>query len=458
MNPPGDMFPLASGLGRLVDCQIPGLIAGDPEEIRDQVTSTTAELLKFWFQHDYCETRFLNFHEGQRSAILNIIYAHEVLQTRRLRDLYQAVAADSMLKGTVLGEITRGHYDHPKYAAKMATGTGKTWVLNALLVWQYLNHVADPLDRRFTSNFLLVAPGLIVYDRLLDSFLGKERDGERDFETSDLYGNRQLFIPDNFRDSIFGFLQSSVVTKTDIGRKVTGGGMVAITNWHLLAGVEDPEFVSDSDAPGLDLDPAEAVKSFFPLVPGLTTGNALGALDRNFLRGGPLESLKDLPDLLVFNDEAHHIHDLKKGGEVTEVEWQKSLNEIASTKGDRFIQVDFSATPYNQTGSGKNQGKLYFPHIVVDFDLRAAMNAGLVKSLALDKRKEIAALPLDFKAERDEQQRVVGLSEGQRVMLRAGLKKLEILERQFARTDPGKQPKLMIVCEETSVRVCPAFS
>ena len=49
------------------------------------------------------------------------------------------------------------------------------------------------------------------------------------------------------------------------------------------------------------------------------------------------------------------------------------------------------------------------------------MRAGLVKSLALDKRKEVASLPLDFKAERDkEQQQVVGLSEGQRVMLVPG--------------------------------------
>ncbi|WP_280475707.1 TnsA endonuclease N-terminal domain-containing protein [Nocardia farcinica] len=79
------------------------------------------------------------------------------------------------------------------------------------------------------------------------------------------------------------------------------------------------------------------------------------------------------------------------------------------------------------------------------------MRAGLVKSLALDKRKEIAALPLDFKAERDEQKRVTGLSNGQRVMLQAGLKKLQILEEQFADADPDKHPKLLVVCEDTNV-------
>ncbi len=446
-----DLFPLASGLSRKLDGQIDDLVAARPTELLRQVTPTTAELLRYWFEEDYCDLRVLNFHEGQRAAILHIIYAHEVLRTRRLQDLYEAVAPEALIDGGMLREVGRERHQHPKYAAKMATGTGKTWVLNALLVWQYLNHSATPDDERFTSNFLIVAPGLIVYDRLLDSFLGKERGGERHFETSDMFEQRTLFIPDNHHDSVFAFLQSSVATKADIGRKVTGGGLVAVTNWHLLAGVEDPTFVTETEAPGEDIDPRGAAASFVPLTPGTSTGNALDVLDRAYQRGGPLQSLKDLPDLLVFNDEAHHIHELQKDGEVTEVEWQKSLTEIVSTKGHRFVQIDFSATPYNEVGSGKSKGKAYFPHIVVDFDLKAAMSAGLVKALALDKRSEVAALPLDFRAERDEQKRVVGLSQGQQVMLAAGLKKLHILEAQFAGTDPDKHPKLLVVCEDTSV-------
>lgn len=446
-------FPLAKGLSAVVDPLIPGIVDGSGSKMLDQVTPVTAELLRFWFQQDYCELRELNFHTGQRAAILHIIYAHEVLGTTRLRDLYETVALEAMLEGGVLGEVTRDRHDHPKYAAKMATGTGKTWVLNALLVWQYLNKLANPQDPRFSSNFLLVAPGLIVYDRLLDSFQGKEQDGERDFATSDIYRQQDLFIPDTYRTQVFTFLQSSVVTKAEIGRKVTGSGMIAITNWHLLAGKEDPDFLDDDEveAPGAEIDPKAAVESFFPLTPGTSAGNALDVLDRRFLRGGPLQALKDLSDLVVFNDEAHHIHEVRKSDEVTDVEWQKSLSEIASTKGRRFIQIDFSATPYNEVGSGRSKGKAYFPHIVVDFDLKSAMRAGLVKSLALDKRKEIAALPLDFKAERDEQKRVTGLSNGQRVMLQAGLKKLQILEEQFADADPDKHPKLLVVCEDTNV-------
>ena len=78
------------------------------------------------------------------------------------------------------------------------------------------------------------------------------------------------------------------------------------------------------------------------------------------------------------------------------MEWQKSLSRIAETKGRRFVPVDFSATPYNDVGAGKNKRKVYFPHIITDFDLKSAMRAGLVKSLVLDRRKEIGALPLEF--------------------------------------------------------------
>ncbi|MDB5243416.1 MAG: restriction endonuclease subunit, partial [Spirosoma sp.] len=435
-----ETFPLATTLQKIVGDQLADIVQGQSTAMMDEVTPVTAELLKFWFQDDYVRLRRVNFHEGQRDAILHMIYAHEVLNAPNLEALYRQIATEALLDGETLGDVTRSSNSHPKYAAKMATGTGKTWVLNALLVWQYLNHKEYPEDERFTSNFLVVAPGLIVYDRLLDSFLGKERNGDRDFESSDIFTNQDIFIPDNYRDRVFGFVKSSVVTKAEIGRKVTGSGVIAVANWHLLAGVEDPDFTGDLDAPGGKIDAKAAVDSFFPVRPGTTAGNTLTSLDRKYNRGGPLKWLKDLPALMVFNDEAHHIHEIRRGQQVSEVEWQKSLAEIASTKGRQFIQVDFSATPYNEIGTGSNKGRKWFPHIVVDFDLKQAMSLGLVKSLALDKRKEMAALPIDFSAERDSRNKVVGLSSGQRVMIRAGLTKLSMLEDNFEAVDPVKHP------------------
>ena len=123
------------------------------------------------------------------------------------------------------------------------------------------------------------------------------------------------------------------------------------------------------------------------------------------------------------------------------------LSEVASPKHG-YPKYCFKMA----TGTGKTwvMQALSFQQIITDFDLKSAMRAGLVKSLVLDRRKEIGALPLEFKAERDEDGNPV-LSEGQRVMLRAGLQKLRKLETDFARIDPTRFPKMLVVCEDTTV-------
>jgi type III restriction enzyme len=417
-------------------------------EFLEKVTPTTKQLLTFWFDERYCENRYLNFHEGQRQAILNIIYLHEVLKTKNIFDAYEQIAPDLLLESeNGLSEISKNKYSHPKYAVKMATGTGKTWVLSAILIWQYLNSKYE--QGNYSKNFLVVAPGLIVYERLLDAFLGKESENEdgREFESSDIFHSQDLFLPESYRNEIFGFFKSSVVKKEEIGSKVTGDGLIAVTNWHLLAGVENSN-EEMTDTPG-DVDPVKVVKDNLPVRPGVSAGNDLDVLDNSYGQGKELAFLRDLTDLVVFNDEAHHIHEVKKAQETTEVEWQKSLTHIAEPKEEKFVQVDFSATPYNQVG----KNKIYFPHIIVDFELKTAIQKGYVKTLVLDRRKELATLELDFKAERDESNKVIGLSEGQRVMLRAGLQKLRILEKDFSSVslEKNKYPKMMIVCEDTKV-------
>ncbi len=430
-------------------------LADGVADILDLVTPTTAELLRFWFGDEAQATRRLNFHEGQRQAILNTIVAHEVLNTADLKSLYLAVAPDALLVGNRLAEVSASKHGYPKYCLKMATGTGKTWVLQALLVWQLLNKnaaIAEGVDdARFTRHFLLVAPGLIVYERLLDAFCGKLKSGVRDFLSSDVACCAELFIPENHRETVFNFVRGNVCSKAEIGLKTTGNGMIAIANWHLLkeAG-EDESDDGELETLGVDVDPVAVVNSLFPIQPGKATGNSLEVLDRRFARGGVLDYLSGLAELMVFNDEAHHIHDFRREGETTEVEWQKSLSRIAESKGRRFVQVDFSATPYNDVGTGRTKRKVYFPHIVTDFDLKTAMKMGLVKSLVLDRRKEIGALPLEFKAERDENGNPK-LSAGQRVMLRAGLQKLRKLEADFAGIDPNRHPKMLVVCEDTTV-------
>ncbi len=410
------------------------------------VTPVTADLLKYWFMEPYVDERPFNFHEGQRQAILNIIYLHEVLQVQSVIDIYQKVAPE-LLPEADLASLSKEKYDLPKYAVKMATGTGKTWVMHALLLWQLLNaHREDAPGGRYTRHFLIVAPGLVVYDRLLDAYMGRLRPGtgERDPHTNDFHLNEALFIPPAYRDEVHGFVQNNVVSKEEgIGRKATGDGLIALTNWHLfMAGEDDGEKGSDE---------ARLVRDLLPIRPGTSGGNALDALDRQYLRGNELEYLASLPDLLVINDEAHHIHEHKQRGEVQEVEWQKGLNYIASGKGRRMFQIDFSATPYDTVGTGRRQSKHYFPHIVVDFELETAMRLGLVKTLLLDRRQELTDVELDYRAVRDERGRVVGLSDGQRLMLRAGLTKLRKLEEGFIKLSDSKHPKMLVMCEDTAV-------
>ena len=432
--------------------------AWESGELMEQVTPTTQELLKFWFSEEYCSLRNRNFHAGQRQAILNIVYLHEVMGVRNVMEYYEQLTPD-LMPIVDLGTLGQKKYQMPKYAVKMATGTGKTWVMHALLLWQMLNarREASPTPSeggemrfRFTKNFLIVAPGLIVYDRLLDAFCGRMERGkeERNIETNDFYLNQEVFIPVHYRQEVFSFIQNNVVTKEEgIGRKTTGDGLIALTNWHLFENqiADEPNESQPKDITGM-------INELLPIRPGKAAGNDLGMLDRRYLRGSELEYLAELDDIMVINDEAHHIHELKRNGEIEEVEWQKGLNAIAEKKGERFFQIDFSATPYDQRGSGKKVQKCFFPHIIVDFDLATAMRKGLVKTLLLDRRQELTELKdLDYKAVRDERNKVCDLSDGQRLMLRAGLAKLKKLETEFTAVDEKKNPKMLVICEDTSV-------
>jgi len=413
----------------------------------EKVSKITQDLLRFWDPHgSFADMRKVNFHEGQWQAIINSIYVHDVLKIKDVHDMYMSVNPE-LLQEMDLVDLKKDKYSHPKYCIKMATATGKTWVMHALLIWQYLNAKREEKQSgRYSKNFLFIAPGIIVYERLLDAFLGKRaEDGNRNFDSSDFKQFEDLFLPESYKDELLGFIQNNVVEKQEIGRKVTGDGLIAITNWHLLID-EEEENVDFGTA--LD-SPDKTLKKLLPITPGTGVGHSLEELDRNYLRGSELNYLSKLESLVSFNDEAHHLGEWKTSLEVFEKKWQNALSEISNTKKEKFIQIDFSATPYTVTGSKLKRTKHHFPHIIIDFELAKAIKLGLVKTVAIDKRKEIAALPLDFTADREGD--VISLSSGQREMLRAGIKKLKILEEEFTRLDQSKFPKILIMCEDTMV-------
>jgi len=256
----------------------------------DKVSKTTQDLLRFWDpKGSFADLRNVNFHQGQWQAIINMIYMHEVLKVKDVHDMYMSVYPE-LLQEMDLVDLKKDKYSHPKYCIKMATATGKTWILNALLMWQYLNAKHEEKNGKYCKNFLLIAPGIIVYERLLDAYLGKRKlDGTRDFDTSDFKKFNELFLPPSYEEEILGFIKSSVAQKEDIGTKVTGDGLIAITNWHLLIGDEDiPE-----DGTPLD-SPDKAVKDLLPITPGTSAGHSLDELDRGYLRGKELDYLAGL--------------------------------------------------------------------------------------------------------------------------------------------------------------------
>jgi type III restriction enzyme len=81
-----------------------------------------------------------------------------------------------------------------------------------------------------------------------------------------------------------------------------------------------------------------------------------------------LERVKSLKDLVVLNDEAHHVHE--EG-----LAWSQSLLAIhrAMPKG-LSLWLDFSATPKDQNG-------MYFPWTVCDYPLAQAVEDRIVNTL-----------------------------------------------------------------------------
>lgn len=448
-------------------------------EMLEKVSPITRELLYFWFDENYKSTRDINFHEWQRQAILNTIYLTEILKVKDLKDIYNQISPDLILEKSIwLKYIENNRFNYPRYCYKMATWTGKTWVLSALLVWQYLNYkyekenwmiprpsdtplirgtssedkTKSPLLRGvggiFSPNFLIVAPWLIVYERLLDAFRWKIIWDKRDFNTSDLKNFKDLFIPEDYRDSVFSFVESSIITKEEIWRKIVWEGQIIITNWHIFL---ENENLDEEDLENIDVykDSQKIIKSLLPATPWISAWNSLETLDNKYSSKLELEYLKKLKNLVVFNDEAHHLwENNSKTDDEEEKKWQQAMIDMSKWK-DFFLQLDFTATPYTQKWKEKN----YFPHIIVDFDIVQAMKQGLIKSLVLDKRKEIASLSndeLEFKAIR-ENGKIISLSKWQEIMLQAWLKKLKILNDSFSKDNKNKTPKMLVVCEDTEV-------
>lgn len=434
-------------------------------EFMQSLSLVSKDLVRFWFDEEYVHNRTMNFHIGQKQALLNCLYLYEVRKLKNVREFYECFYKSGGL------ENLDYDMDMLKLCFKMATGTGKTWVMNALVVWQYLNSIYTyDNDVRYFNNFLIIAPGLIVYDRLLDSYKGRlDPANQRDWQSGDIMQNIELFVPEPYRRDIERLLASSVFSKSEEMYFKTHDQII-ITNWHFLVNdMQDmnSKSIESTAQPDLILDSMphqstlfetqetlehvpEILQAILPITPKNDSKHDINVLDRHFASGGALRALCACNNLCVINDEAHHLGSENNEDQRLWAKLMKTLRDAIESRGGVLMQCDFSATPFTQESSTK--AKKYFPHIIVDFALKQAISHALVKTITLDKRSQIGSLKeLDFRAIRGDDDKPIALSDGQKIMIEAGIAKLEILEAAFGELDSHKHPKMMIVCEEKEV-------
>jgi len=130
------------------------------------ISDTTGILLNYWFQTDHKlpDGRKFKYHPFQREAVETLIYLYEVAKVRRHKSLVETFATRSDLRLLQYDDFTR-------YCVKMATGSGKTKVMSLAIAWQFFNAVAEARDD-FAKTFLMIAPNVIVFERLRTDFEG----------------------------------------------------------------------------------------------------------------------------------------------------------------------------------------------------------------------------------------------------------------------------------------------
>ena len=298
------------------------------------VSETTATLLNWWFKEniniDKREDPF-DYYFAQRESVETIIYLYENVKVSDKNDL---------LKFDNLGVINARQIEETwrRFVIKMATGSGKTKVISLLLVWSYF-HKKYENGSDLSTNFLIIAPNIIVLDRLKNDF-----DGLRIF-------NQDPILPRNGvgHKNWKSDFQISVHIQDDIGT-INPLGNIFLTNIHRV--FEQKENLRNEEDYSLDFFIGEK-----PNKKGGSDGTDLGKI------------IRDIDQLLIFNDEAHHIHDSK-------LSWFKSIldiqNQLFQKNSKLSLQIDVTATPKHNNGA-------IFAQTVADYPLVEAITQNVVK-------------------------------------------------------------------------------
>ncbi len=290
------------------------------------VTDTTHILLNHWFFADHRLASGLPFkyHASQQEAIETLIFVWEFEKIRSRKELLERYAQD--LRNLRLPAFD----DFARYCIKMATGSGKTKVMALAVAWQFFNAAReqDDIAKDYAKTFLVLAPNVIVFERLKADFAGG-----RIFRADPMIP-RELEI----------FWDFDCIMRGD-AEKAHAEGTLFLTNIQQF--YERPDRTSEDE-------PEEMTDILGPKPPTKKL-ELTNFGDRIALRSGKL---------VTINDEAHHTHD-------EESEWNKVIRRLHE-KTSIAAQLDFSATPRFQKGA-------IFPWTISDYPLKQAILDNIVK-------------------------------------------------------------------------------
>src|SRR3990167_7134265 len=306
-----------------------------------EASETSKALLNWWFkeQHTVFDQNGIStpfrYYFSQREAVETVIWLYEVAKAKSKYDL---------IKFDSLGRVSPNMFDEDwlRFVIKMATGSGKTKVMSLILAWAYFHKLYEP-DSKLARNFLLITPNIIVLERIKNDFSGLK------------IFNEDPVLPDN------GY--SGQNWQDEVGQ-ISPTGNIFLTNIHRVFEGNVNEFSSEDE---------DSMSYFLGAKPVGKTNDSKVNLS---------EIVREIDELIVINDEAHHIHDEK-------LAWFKSIqdihNKLKLKNGELALQIDVTATPKHNNGA-------IFVQVVSDYPLVEAIHQRVVKNPVLPDQASRAKL------------------------------------------------------------------
>lgn len=346
LDPEFRWFPADEALrDTTMDKLMPPLVAELRRKVREfrdsgyaGASGTSRSLLNWWFKKTHLlpvagnSMENFEYYFAQREAIETIVYLYDVVGAKDKYDLMR-FDSSSLVSAGMFDETWR------RYATKMATGSGKTKVMSLVLAWSFYHKLYESTSE-LSRNFLVIAPNIIVLDRLYRDF-----QGLRIFFTDPVIP-KNGFDGRNWQDDF-----QLTLHKQDEVRVTRQTGNIFLTNIHRVYSSEDipPSF-----------DDENTMDYFLGKRPtGATTDSSV---DLGMI-------VRDIDELMVLNDEAHHIHDPRMA-------WFQSIqdihNRLLQKGGGLSLQVDVTATPKHNNGA-------IFVQTVADYPLVEAISQNVVK-------------------------------------------------------------------------------